>query len=107
MFYNLITNAVRYNKEQGSITVRDQYKPGQTYMIYISDSGIGIRPEELGTIFNRFKKSGHTEGEGSGLGLSIVKSIVENSGGSIWYETENQHGTTFYVSLPMAALADL
>ncbi len=76
LVYNLINNAIRYNKEKGTISITDHYAKGEPYSLFITDTGIGIRHEELGAIFNRFKKSVQTEGEGYGLGLSIVKSIA-------------------------------
>ncbi len=100
LIYNLINNAIRYNKEQGSITVNDYYAPGQPYTLLIIDSGIGIRQEELGTIFNRFKKSAQTDGEGYGLGLSIVKSIALYHGFEIKVSSEFGKSTTFCITIP-------
>jgi signal transduction histidine kinase len=75
MFYNLINNAIKYNKPGGSITVRDEYKV-DNYSVVIKDTGIGIPEEDLPSIFNRFKKSNLSEAGGYGLGLAIVKSIA-------------------------------
>jgi signal transduction histidine kinase len=100
LFYNLINNAIRYNKEYGSITVSDHYSEGQSYRISIKDTGIGIREEDLVTIFNRFKKSGHADGEGYGLGLSIVKSIVDYHGAEIRVSSEFGKGTDFNIIFP-------
>jgi len=75
LLYNLINNAIRYNKENGSILLSDHYIQGQPYVLRIKDTGIGIKQEELESIFNRFK-SGKNKSEGYGLGLSIVKSIT-------------------------------
>jgi signal transduction histidine kinase len=102
LFYNLINNSIRYNKENGSINVSDHYEAGDSYTVFISDSGIGIRPEELGSIFNRFKKSGHTTSEGYGLGLSIVKSIAIYHGFEIKVSSEMNKGTVFSLIIPLA-----
>ncbi|MGV3507920.1 MAG: sensor histidine kinase [Sphingobacteriaceae bacterium] len=76
LFYNLVNNAIRYNKEKGSIFIRDEYQKGR-YSIIIQDTGIGIPQSELPLIFNRFKKANLSQTEGGyGLGLSIVKSIA-------------------------------
>lgn len=100
LFYNLINNAIRYNKEHGSISITDQYGLGQPYCLHIKDSGIGIRREDLGTIFNRFKKSGQTEEEGYGLGLSIVKSIIHYHDAEIKVSSEFGKGSDFCVIFP-------
>ncbi len=105
LLYNLINNSIRYNKEHGSIRVSDHYEAGDSYTVFISDSGIGIRPEELGSIFNRFKKSGHTTSEGYGLGLSIVKSIAIYHGFEIKVSSESDKGTVFSVIIPLAFVA--
>ena len=76
LFYNLVNNAIRYNKEKGSIFIHDEYQNGN-YSIIIQDTGIGIPQSELPLIFNRFKKANLSQTEGGyGLGLSIVKSIA-------------------------------
>ena len=100
LLYNLINNAIRYNKLNGTISIGEQYVKDGPYIILIKDTGIGIRQEELGTIFNRFKKSGNTAGEGFGLGLSIVKSIALYHGYSISVNSELDKGTTFAITIP-------
>jgi len=100
LLYNLINNAIRYNKENGSIHLSDYYALGESYILFIKDTGIGIRQEELGTIFNRFKKSGKADGEGYGLGLSIVKSITSFHGFEIKVSSEYGEGTIFSIVIP-------
>jgi signal transduction histidine kinase len=100
LLYNLINNAIRYNKENGSIHLSDLYIPGKSYTIFIKDSGIGIRTEELPTIFNRFKKLREFTGEGYGLGLSIVKSIVSFHGFEINVTSTYQKGSIFSIVIP-------
>jgi two-component system sensor histidine kinase ArlS len=100
LFYNVINNAIRYNKENGFIHLRDHYIPGESYILYIEDTGIGIRQEELGTIFNRFKKSAYADGEGYGLGLSIVKSITLFLGFDIKVSSHFGEGTVFSIVIP-------
>ena len=100
LFYNLINNAIRYNKEQGSIRVTDHYTTGEPYTLFITDTGIGILQEELGSIFNRFKKTGQLESEGYGLGLSIVKSISLYHRFEIKASSEFGKGTIFCITMP-------
>ncbi|MDP4284034.1 MAG: HAMP domain-containing sensor histidine kinase [Bacteroidota bacterium] len=100
MLYNLVNNAIRYNKENGTITLSDQYIRGKRYRLFIIDSGAGIKPEEMGTIFNRFKKSGKADSEGYGLGLSIVKSITLFLGFEIKVSSEYGKGTVFSIEIP-------
>jgi signal transduction histidine kinase len=100
LLYNLINNAIRYNKESGSIYLSDHYTPGGSYSLFIKDTGAGIRQEDLATIFNRFKKSGKANGEGYGLGLSIVKSIILFHGFEIKVSSDFGKGTIFSVIIP-------
>ncbi len=101
LLYNLINNAIRYNKDNGSIHLTDDYKPGDPYVLFIKDTGIGIRKEELATIFNRFKKSAQNNGEGFGLGLSIVKSITLFHGFDIEVSSHYAEGTIFRIAIPV------
>lgn len=100
LLYNLINNAIRYNKENGSITISDQYLPGEPYKLLITDTGIGIKQDDLETIFDRFKKTGHNIAGGYGLGLSIVKSICSFSGFDIKVSSVYKEGTTFSLVIP-------
>jgi signal transduction histidine kinase len=100
LLYNLINNAIRYNKENGSIHLSDQFVRGERYILFIKDTGIGIRQEELATIFNRFKKSGKENGEGYGLGLSIVQSICLFPGFEIKVNSHYGEGTIFSAGIP-------
>lgn len=100
LFYNLINNAIRYNKEGGTITITARQTPGASWTIDIEDTGVGIPPEEIDTIFNRFKKANRTEGEGYGLGLSIVKSIAQYHNIHIDVQSTTNKGTVFSVVFP-------
>jgi len=100
LLYNLINNAIRYNKENGSIHLSDHYTPGGTYSLFIKDTGTGIRQEDLATIFNRFKKSGKANGEGYGLGLSIVKSIILFHDFEIKVSSDYEKSTVFSIAIP-------
>lgn len=101
MIYNLINNAIRYNKDSGFIHIKDRFNADGTYAIDLIDSGIGIPKEEISTIFNRFKKANKSEDSGGyGLGLSIVKSIADYHQISISVESDLEKGTQFGISFP-------
>jgi signal transduction histidine kinase len=103
VFGNLITNAIMYTPEEGKISVRAKVK-GDFLEIGISDTGYGIAPEEVPRIFERFYrvKTERTRTTiGTGLGLPIVKSIVEAHNGTIKVESKEGAGSTFYVHLPI------
>jgi two-component system sensor histidine kinase ArlS len=99
LLYNLINNSIRYNKENGSILLLDHYIPGEPYVLEIRDTGIGIKPEELGSIFNRFK-AGKDKSEGYGLGLSIVKSIIAFLGFEIKVTSVYGRWAIFSITIP-------
>jgi two-component system phosphate regulon sensor histidine kinase PhoR len=99
---NLISNAIKYTPEGGTINVRLRQEGGQI-LIQVQDNGIGIAETDLPYVFDKFYrvKSRKTEMiSGTGLGLSIAKSIVEKHQGRIWVESEVDKGTTFSFTLP-------
>ncbi len=100
LFYNLINNAIRYNKENGSISIKAKKTHQGACMVTVEDTGIGIHREELDTIFNRFKKSRRSSEDGYGLGLSIVKSIADYHSLDIQVSSVLEEGTTFIVGFP-------
>jgi len=100
---NLITNAINYSPDGGRINVTGR-GTGDHVEIIVQDTGVGIPPEELPKIFDKFYRVKHPktrEVRGSGLGLSIVKGIVEAHKGSIEVESSVGKGTTFRIILPM------
>lgn len=100
LMYNLINNAIKYNKDQGSILVSEVKTAGQPYKLIIEDTGIGIAENDLSAIFNRFKKANPGEGGGYGLGLSIVKSIADYHQISISVDSVFGKGTRFTLLFP-------
>ncbi len=105
VFYNLIDNAIKYTDPMGRIIVGNRVTAVEA-TIQISDSGIGISPEHLPRIFDRFYRvdpSRGGDGSGAGLGLSICQSIVRGCGGSIAVESTVGKGTTITVRLPCEA----
>ena len=102
VFTNLIHNAIDYNREEGRISVKAK-EEGECVVIEVSDTGIGIPQKDIPFVFDEFfrvknKKTRHITG--SGLGLSIVKKIVEAHRGSIEVRSEEGKGSTFTVFLP-------
>lgn len=98
----LMANAAKYT-DQGSITVRAWASNGQV-LVSVSDTGVGIPPEDLERIFERFEQGGTENGRranGAGLGLSLSKEFVEMHGGRIWAESRVGKGSTFTFSLPL------
>lgn len=105
---NLIVNALKYTPEKGkiSLTIKKQTKDKQLAII-ISDTGFGIPKSEQHHIFTKLYRAENIrmlETSGTGLGLYIVKSIVDAAGGSIWFESEENKGTTFYIQLPLQGM---
>ncbi|WP_423128703.1 ATP-binding protein [Gaoshiqia sp. Z1-71] len=98
---NLINNAIKFTDE-GSITfgIKSQ---GNRLLFYVKDTGIGIGEKFRGQVFERFHKTSDSNEKlykGTGLGLAISKSLVELSGGEIWFESEPGQGTTFFFTVP-------
>jgi len=99
---NLLSNAIKFMGAQSSprIEVGWEDRP-EEYVIHVKDNGMGIKPEYHEKIFGLFQGFGPALGiEGTGVGLTIVKRIVENHGGRIWVESEEGKGATFYFTLP-------
>jgi signal transduction histidine kinase len=98
LFYNLIVNAIKYNKPSGKIQIKDGFIDGK-YFLSISDSGVGMNEKQQATIFKRFARV-HLEQEGQGLGLAIVESIAQFHHISIQVISEVSVGTTFVLAFP-------
>jgi two-component system OmpR family sensor kinase len=99
---NLIENADKYSHPDQPIQVRLEEGDGDGLTITVSDRGIGIPPQDLPRIFDRFYRAANTaeQKHGSGLGLSVVKLLVEAMGGSIGVESQLGEGSRFRVHLP-------
>lgn len=101
---NVVENAIRYNVENGEVTVSVEKQENQPYLeIKVKDTGIGIAPEEIPNLFKKFFRSEaamKSQTEGSGLGLYIAKNIILAHGGKIWVESELGRGSIFHITLP-------
>ena len=101
---NIMDNALNYTYAGGTITVGAKTE-GNSVVISVADTGIGIAKEKQDRIWNRFFRDEEQnlvmETSGTGLGLSIVKEYVTMHNGEIWLESESDQGTTFYVRIPV------
>ncbi len=105
IFGNLITNAIHYTQEGGRIEVAVS-RVGENLRVAVKDNGFGIEPKYLGKIFDRFYRVKNDKTRfinGTGLGLPIVKGLVDSLNGSIGVESEPDVGSTFTVLLPICA----
>ena len=101
---NLLSNAVKFTPAGGSVTVRAQ-RAGEWIEVAVTDTGVGIAPEDQAAVFEEFKQVGRDsarKAEGTGLGLALAKKFVQLHGGTIHLESAPGRGSTFTLSLPAA-----
>jgi len=104
ILYNLLSNALKFTPEDGRVCVESSCD-GSFVCISVTDTGVGIRPEDQQLIFEEFRQAGETTRgvkEGTGLGLAITKRLVERQGGSIRLSSEVGRGSCFSFTLPLA-----
>jgi signal transduction histidine kinase len=109
---NLVSNAYKYTPENGDITITveqtvdvDEEDVSQDVIqVAVTDTGIGMSPEDLEQLFSKFFRSSSVKGTvpGTGLGLNITKNLIELHGGRIWVESVEGEGTTFTYTIPVA-----
>jgi signal transduction histidine kinase len=102
VFTNLINNAIKFIGDQLSPKIRIGYEEKvDFYQFYVEDNGMGVQKEFQERIFDPFQRIYTGKDiEGSGMGLSIVKKILEIHAGKVWVESEKGKGSTFYFTLP-------
>jgi signal transduction histidine kinase len=102
VFMNLVGNAITYGPSEGPTRIRVFAEPGlEQWSIGVRDNGIGIPAADAPRLFRRFERGSNTGGiSGTGLGLHIVKEIVQGHGGSVSFESVVGKGTTFWLHLP-------
>jgi signal transduction histidine kinase len=103
---NLVGNAVKFTPAGGRITIRADDAPGGV-RFSVSDTGVGMTPEQLSQLFGRFWQANPADRRGIGLGLSIAKGIVEAHGGRIWVESQPGAGTTFHFTLSASLVSGM
>ena len=102
VFENLVVNAIKFSAPGRRVTVGARPREGSV-LFWVADTGSGIPPDDLPHLFDRFWQARPEERRGTGLGLTIVKGIVEAHGGRIWVESVPGRGSTFYFTVPVAA----
>jgi signal transduction histidine kinase len=105
VFTNLIGNAIKYSRPGRKSQIAIGYSDDELfYKFFIKDNGIGFRASDRNRIFVLFKRlKNKPDVGGSGVGLSIVKKIIESHGGEVWVVSRLNHGATFYFTLPKIA----
>jgi len=106
---NLLSNAYRYTLPGGRIALSVSLEEG-VLQVDVTDTGIGIAPEDQGRVFDRFYRADHPvvqqESDGVGLGLALARMFVEMHGGRLWVDSELGRGSTFSFTLPTLAVAE-
>ena len=106
IFQNLLSNAVKYTPEKGKVII-DVSRKDKNVEIAVSDTGFGIPKKQQRKVFSKLFRADNareTDTQGTGLGLYIVKSILETVGGDISFKSEENKGTTFNVEIPLAGM---
>jgi len=107
---NLLSNAVKYNETGGSVTVHGKVIGNGFVRISVTDTGVGIAQEDSGSVFHMFHRVGADPmkaSEGTGIGLTVTKLLVEKLAGRIGFDGEVGVGSTFWVELPLASNAEV
>ena len=100
---NLLSNAVKFTPEGGKVVLKVEQE-GKNHIMTVSDTGVGIAPEEQELVFEKFRQAGNTltrEHDGTGLGLSIVRELTKLLGGEVSLQSELGKGSTFTVIIPI------
>ncbi len=101
---NLISNAIKYNRPGGTVTIKCQRNDKQWVSISVKDSGHGLSPEKLEQLYQAYNRLGQEDGpeEGTGIGLTVTKRLIEMLGGNIGVESTVGVGSIFWIELESA-----
>ncbi|MBV8534705.1 MAG: response regulator [Alphaproteobacteria bacterium] len=104
VLFNLVSNAIKYNRENGSVRIEVARAPEERIRVSVSDTGRGIRAERRDKLFQPFQRLGAEEGgvEGTGIGLAISRRLIEAMGGTMGFDSQPGTGSTFWFELPAA-----
>ncbi len=105
VFSNLIANAIKYSRERTQARIEVGYLDDELFhKFFVRDNGVGFRAKDRNKVFLIFSRLRNKRNvDGSGLGLSIVKQLVEGHGGQVWVESRKYKGATFFFTLPKHA----
>jgi two-component system phosphate regulon sensor histidine kinase PhoR len=106
IFLNILHNSIKYSNKNGKVRLKiDSIPDMDKLIIIISDTGIGIPESQQSQIFGRLFRADNAKNcqpDGNGLGLYVVKKLIELMNGAVWFESKENQGTTFYLELPIA-----
>ena len=114
MLFVILDNALKYTPTDGTVNIDASVHVTNDYgsdmvQIQIADDGIGIPPDSQDKIFSKFYRADNAtkvKTDGTGIGLYISKQIIDEHDGTIWFESKEGEGTTFYIQLPIAQIQD-
>jgi signal transduction histidine kinase len=101
VFENLIGNAIKYSPDGGEIVLKGEQLVGQ-YRISVADAGMGMSTKQQGHVFEKYYRANPSSTKGLGIGLYLVKNIIESHKGETWFESDLGKGTTFFFTLPLS-----
>jgi PAS domain S-box-containing protein len=101
---NLLSNAAKYNRESGRVSIDTRLTGGQRIRLSVRDTGVGVPPEQIPRLFRTFERLGAARLgiEGTGIGLALSRHLIKLMGGTIGVESEVGKGSTFWIELPLA-----